>query len=126
MSAALAVERHADAERFLEAAQSWLLQAEAENNLLLGIALSARGRPSADPPLYWATVHDANDVVGCAGRTPPHQLVLSRVPAAGIAPLIEDVGRVFPSLHGVGGPTADAEAFARAWVARHGGTWKTR
>jgi predicted GNAT family acetyltransferase len=126
MSAALTVERHADAERFLQVAQSWLLEAEAENNLILGIALNSRGRPSADPPLYWATVHDANGIVGCACRTPPHQLLLSRVPAAGIAPLVEDVGRLYPSLNGVGGPTADAEAFARAWIARHGGRSRVR
>ena len=126
MSAALAVERHADAERFLEAAQNWLLEAEVENNLPLGMALNWRGRPPADPPPYWATVHDANGIVGCACRTPPLQLVLSRVPTAAVAPLIEDVGRVYPSLNGVGGPTADAEAFARAWIALHGGTWRTR
>lgn len=126
MSAALAVERHADAGGFLEAAQPWLLQAEAENNLPLGVALSWLGRPPADPPPYWATVRDANSVVGCAFRTPPHQLRVSRMPAAGIAPIVEDVGRFYSSLNGVGGPTADAEAFARAWAARSGGTWKVR
>ena len=89
------------------------------------MALNWRGRPPADPPPYWATALDANGIVGCACRTPPHQLVLSRVPAAAVAPLIEDVGRVYRSLNGVGGPTADAEAFARAWVARSGGTWIT-
>ena len=31
-----------------------------------------------------------------------------------------------PSLNSVGGPTEAAEAFADAWIARHGGTWKTR
>ena len=126
MSAALTVERHADAEGFLEAAQSWLLEAEAENNLPLGLALNWRSRQPADSPLYWATVRDENRIVGCACRTPPHGLLLSRVPTAAIAPLIESVGRVYPSLNGVNGPTADAEAFARAWIARHGGTWSTR
>jgi len=126
MSAALTVERHGDAERFLEIAQPWLLEAEVENNLPLGMALSWRGREAPDAPLYWATVHDKNRVVGCACRTPPHPLVLSRVPAAAIAPLVEDVSRVYSSLDGVSGPTAEAEAFARAWVARHGGTAKTR
>jgi uncharacterized protein len=126
MSAALSVERHADAERFLDAAQSWLLEAEAENNLPLGMALNWRGRAASDPPPYWATVRDAHGIVGCACRTPPHNLVLSRVPAASIAPLMDDIGRAYPSLNGVTGPTADAEAFARAWIARHGGTWKTR
>src|SRR5574342_96839 len=99
MSAALAVERHADAARFLDAAQDWLLEAEVENNLLLGIALNRRGDPPSEPPSYWATVRDANGIVGCACRTPPHQLVVSRMPAAGIAALVEDVGRVYSSLN---------------------------
>src|SRR5687767_14553643 len=126
MSAAIAVERHPDAERFLQAAQPWLLEAEAENNLVLGIALNSRGRSPPDAPCYWATIHDANDVAGCACRTPPHQVVLSRMPADGIAPLIEDLGRLYSSLNGVGGPTADAEAFARAWIARHDGSSRIR
>lgn len=121
-----AVERHADAERFLAAAQHWLLEAETENNLLLGIALDSRGRELKDPPPYWATVHDENGIVGCACRTPPHLLVLSRVPDAAIAALVEDVGRVYPTLNGVSGPTEDAEAFARASISRHGGTSRTR
>ena len=126
MSAALAVERHSDVDAFLAAAEGWLLEAEAENNLLLGIALSWRGRAQADPAPYWATVLDGSRIVGCACRTPPHQLVVSRLPAAAGAALVENVGAVYPSLNGVNGPTADAEAFARAWIARHGGTSRTR
>ena len=125
MSAALRVERHTDAERFLESAQGWLLEAEAENNLPLGMALSWRARTSANVPFYWASVRDGNDVVGCACRTPPYPLVLSRVPAAAIAALVDDVGAAYPSLEGVTGPTAVAEAFASAWIARRGGAWKT-
>jgi len=126
MSAALAIERHPDADAFLATAESWLLEAEAENNLLLGIALGFRDHTPADPPPYWASAHDASGVVGCACRTPPHPLVLSRLPAGAIAPLTEDVGRIYSSLSGVNGPTADAEAFAGAWTARHGGTSRTR
>jgi predicted GNAT family acetyltransferase len=126
MSSALAVERHADAERFLEAAQAWLLEAEAENNMPLGMALMWRGREPTGPAPYWATVRDENGVVGCACRTPPYHLMLSRLPAGGIAPLVDDVALVHRSLTGVSGPTADAEAFARAWIARFGGTSNVR
>ncbi len=126
MSEALVIERHADADGFLATAQSWLLEAEIENNLLLGIALGRRGRAPTDPPTYWASVHDAGGVVGCACRTPPHPLVLSRLPAPAIASLAENVGAVYSSLSGVNGPTADAEAFAGAWTTRHGGQWRTR
>jgi len=126
MSAALVVERHAAADTFLAAAEGWLLEAEAENNLLLGLALARRGQVAADAATYWACVHDAGRVVACACRTPPHPLVLSRVPQLAVATLAEDVSRAYPSLNGVNGPTADAEAFAGAWIDRHGGSWRTR
>ena len=126
MSAALVVERHSDADAFLAAAESWLLEAEAENNLLLGIALTWRGRTPVEPPPYWASVHDANGIVGCAGRTPPHPAVLTRVPESAIGLLVEDLGAAYASLPGVNGPSEISEAFAGTWTARHGGTWRTR
>lgn len=126
MNAALTVERYADAERFLEAAQDWLLQAEAENNLPLGIALNSRGRTAAGSPPYWAIVREGRDVVGCACRTPPYPLVLTRLPPAAIAALVDDVGSVYTSLERVSGPATVAEPFALAWVARHGGSSRTK
>jgi uncharacterized protein len=126
MSASLIIERHAGADTFLAAAESWLLEAEAENNLLLGLALARRGRPTAGAAPYWASVHDPGRVVACACRTPPHPLVLSRIPQQAVAGLAEHVGRAYPSLNGVNGPATDAEAFAHAWIARHGGSWRTR
>jgi uncharacterized protein len=126
MSTALHVERHLDAATFLAAAERWLLEAEAENNLLLGIALSWRGRIPAEPRPYWASVHDANGIVGCAALTPPHPAVLTRVPETAIPFLVEDVRAAYSSLPGVNAPTAVSEGFAGTWTARHGGTWKTR
>jgi predicted GNAT family acetyltransferase len=120
MSGAYTVERHADAEHFLEATQRWLLESEIENNLLLGIALNRRGHKAADPPLYWATIRGDDGVVGCACRTPPFPLVLSRMPAAAIGALAGDVGATAASLTGVNGPVAEAEAFASAWTERTG------
>jgi predicted GNAT family acetyltransferase len=126
MNAALTIERYPDADAFLAVAESWLLEAEAENNLLLGIALNWRGRTPADPSPYWASARDGHRIVGCACRTPPHLLVVSCLPAAASAALTDNVGAAYPSLNGVNGPTADAEAFARAWMARHGGRSRTR
>jgi len=126
MSAALTIERHTDVQRFLDAAHGWLLEAEAENNLLLGIALNWRGRELTDPPPYWVTLRHGDAIVGCACRTPPSPLVLSRAPARVIAQLAEDLSAADPALNGVNGPAAEAEAFAGAWIARHAGHWKTR
>jgi predicted GNAT family acetyltransferase len=126
MSAALVIERYADANAFLAAAESWLLEAEAENNLMLGIASHWRERPPADPRPYWASIRDPNGIVGCACRTPPYHVVLTRMPPAAIALLAEDVAAAYASVSGVNGPTAVAEAFGGAWIARHGGTRTTR
>ena len=93
---------------------------------MLGIASHWRGRPPADPPPYWASVRDANGIVGCACRTPPYHVVLTRMPPAAIALLAEDVGAAYTSVSGVGGPTAVAEAFAGAWIARNGGRSRTK
>lgn len=126
MSGAVRVERYADAQRFLEAARPWLLEAEAENNLPLGIALNWPGSPLADSPSYWASIHDANGIIGCACRTPPHQLIITRAPAAAAAALVEDVGSFYHSLNGVSGPTTEAETFARAWATRQRCTSRVR
>jgi len=126
MSATLAIERYAQAEQFLAAAQDWLLETEVENNLILGIALSAGARGPTVPPSYWAGVRGEGAIVGCACRTPPHRLVLSRLPAPAVALLVDDVRSAYDSLNGVIGPTAEAETFAAAWTARNGGIWKTR
>jgi uncharacterized protein len=126
MSAVLTIERYADSERFLEAAQGWLREAEVENNLLLGIALNPRAREPTGARPYWITLREVKDIVGCACRTPPNPLVLSRAPAQAIALLAADLRVADPALSGVTGPTREAEAFAASWIAHHGGRWTTR
>jgi len=126
MNGDLRAERHADADAFLAAAEEWLLEAEAENNLLLGLALAQRGQPPTDPPRYWATVRDGRGIVACACRTPPHPLVLSRMPDRAVECLAEHVSGVYAALNGVNGPAAGAQSFAAAWTARNGGSWRTR
>ena len=73
MTSALVIERKTDAEYFLAAAQDWLLEAETENNLLLGIALNHRGRAPTSPPSYWATVLDANTAQQAGALSPADQ-----------------------------------------------------
>jgi predicted GNAT family acetyltransferase len=126
MTAALTIERYTDAQHFLDAAQAWLLAAEVDNNLLTGIALNWRERQPTDPPPYWAIIRADDSIVGCACRTPPSPLVLSRAPVLTIAALADYLSAIDPALNGVNGPTAEAEAFAGTWTARHGGRWKTR
>jgi len=63
----------------------------------------------------WAAVVDDDVVVGVAMRTPPHPLVLSRMPSAAAAKLAVALAKIGPLL-GVNGETAAATAFAAAWA----------
>ena len=66
------VHRHATADAFLERAEAWLLQAEAEHTLILGIARRlTESTEGYDPPIYLATVEDKDGVVGFAYTKPP-------------------------------------------------------
>jgi uncharacterized protein len=117
----ITIHRHSDATAFLERAEEWLLRDEAEHNLLLGIAYALRdGGSNYDPPLYLATVEVDERVAGCAFRTPPFKLGLTRMPDAAVPWLAEDVAEVYASLPAVMGPEREARAFASLWRERTG------
>lgn len=81
--------RFEDADAFLARAESWLLRAEAEHNLLVGLAHRLKvSTEGYEPPLYLATVEDAGGVVGCAFRTPPFKLGLTRIPTGALPALV--------------------------------------
>lgn len=108
-------------------AQPWLLGAEAEHNLILGVAHGLIDRETGDEtPGYFATAEERGQVVGCAFRTPPHQLGLTRFPAQATAKLADDVAGAYEHVPGVTGPASAAEHFAAAWVERRGGSWHVR
>jgi predicted GNAT family acetyltransferase len=117
----LVIRRHADASAFLARAESWLLRSEAEHNLVLG--LCHRLRTSAvefESPIYLATVEREGEVVGCAFRTPPYKLGVTRMPDEAIPLLVEDVAGVYAELPAVLGPEREARAFATLWGERRG------
>ena len=124
------VVRLQDPRAFLNRAESWLLQREAENNLPLGIAASLVGvRPAASAsgpanaapgPLYFATIESGGGVVGCAFRTPPYKLGLTRMPLDAVRLLARDVAEVYEELPAVLGPVAVARAFGEVWSALGG------
>ncbi|HSW28496.1 MAG TPA: hypothetical protein VLH75_03285 [Longimicrobiales bacterium] len=103
---------HPDARAFLRRAEGWLMRREDERNLTLSVA-GALGDP---PPLgggdgyLFATVEEEGEVVGCAFRTPPHKLCLTRLPVAGAAGVAEVMARRYGSLPGVRGPAEAAWA----------------
>jgi hypothetical protein len=70
--------RHKTAAEFLVQAGNWLEQAEAENNLILGIAAffaSYSGQLEIEP--YFLTVEDDGAIVAAALMTPPRRLLIT-------------------------------------------------
>ena len=114
--------RPRSASEFLELVEPYLVQHEAEHNLILGIAIGLVRDPGRfDRPPYLAAVDEAGRVVAVAVMTPPHNLVLSRVETPGALALIADDliarGWVVP---GVLGPKEESRRFAELWQARTG------
>lgn len=106
-----------DAAGFYERVAAFLLQREAEHNLILGIVGSLVG--VADPQYpdpFLASVERDGEVVGAAMRTPPHNLVLSEgLDEEGVAALVQAARQVYEQMSGVSGPPATARRFAALW-----------
>lgn len=124
-AAAFQCVRHTDVDGFAERALPWLMQAEAEHNLLLGIIEQLKQtRPSGLRAPYLATIEHDGQVTGCAFRTPPFKLGLTRMPHGAVPELVNDVADVYETIPAVIGPAAQARAFAEAWAACQGVTVK--
>ncbi len=115
-TAPVLIHRHASLGAFRRRADAWLLEREAEHNLML--ALAARLEKSSvgfEPPIYLATIERGREILGCAFRTPPFNLLITRLPAEVARPLARDVAGVYEELRGVLGPDPEAAALAEAW-----------
>lgn len=109
-----------DAISFLATVEDFLLENEAENCLMVGIARSLATRPSDQKPLLAAVLDDEVPIAACI-RTPPFDVVLS----FGIAPeavglIVDRLSESSPELPGVLGDKGPADAFAAAWAEKHG------
>lgn len=111
---------HPSARAFLDRALPWLLEAEAENNLVLGLALARRDRePPGEEPAWFATVEEEDRILGAAFRTPPHMLGLTPLPAGAVPLVVRMASETFPAIPGVVGPEEAAETCAGLWAASH-------
>ena len=109
------VTRYDTAEAFLQVAQPLLMTAEAENNLLLGVAQGIARNPAAAKDPYLATVGNETGVLACAVHVAPFKLVITRANREPIAALARDVFEAVPQLDGVTGPSRSADDFSLAW-----------
>ncbi|HEV8402488.1 MAG TPA: GNAT family N-acetyltransferase [Candidatus Limnocylindrales bacterium] len=112
--------RYGDVAAFLAAAEPFLVEREAEHNLILGVTSNLRDAPEefTGAP-YLATVLANGRVVAAAMQTPPFNLVLSEIDHPGaVAALADDL--IDRDLPGALGPVDHVRAFVDARLARGG------
>jgi predicted GNAT family acetyltransferase len=109
------VTRYATAHEFLDAALPALMRAEAENNLIIGVAQGIARSPSAVKDPYFATADIVDEVLACAVYFAPFKLVLTRAGREPIAALAADAFEAAPDVEGVIGPHRSATDFALTW-----------
>jgi uncharacterized protein len=108
--------RFTDPELFNQQVESYLIQREAENNLLLGLINSLRGGEFREYDPYLALIELNGAIRLVALRTPPFNLVISYtdMPEA-LALLVTDAHIICHELPGVLGPAEQSERFAILW-----------
>jgi len=121
----LALHRHSDARAFLERAEPWLLTREIEHAVVLQSARQARADDrNYERPIYWATLEEDGQLVGCAYRTPPFKVGVTALPAGAIPTLVADLAATYPgAVGGFSGPDPTVSDLASAWVRARGGAW---
>jgi len=118
---------HPDARAFLARAGEWLQRSEMENAMALQSARFASRSDVRFPlPPYWATVEEADEIVGCAFCTPPFRLGLTALPLDAIPALVDSVRGFYRTLSGVAGPEPAVSAYASKWIELHGGGWRVQ
>ena len=106
---------------FFDRCGSFLMAAEAEHNLILGLADAlVSGRHDFTEPIYLAWAEAQGAVLGIAFRTPPFKVGVSRLPPEAAPILAADLAEVYESIPAVIGPEASARALAAAWAAPRG------
>lgn len=112
---------HTSAEAFLSRAQAWLEEAEAENNVVLGIASffkKSAEQPKVQP--YFFTIEDDQTILGAAVITPPRRLLMSRMSDPAVIALTNYLLAERAPLPGVLSGTAEANVFVGHWTRQTG------
>jgi hypothetical protein len=115
------VRRFATASSFLEAASPFLVEREAQHNLMFGICANLIADPQfPTAPPYLATISRADRVIAAAVMTPPWNVVLSVVDDPDAIPaLADDLEAAGLKLPGAVGPVDVVRAFADLWTRTH-------
>lgn len=118
------VQKYTDIEAFSKRVHSWLLKNESEYNLLLGLIDKIKnGCHGFEEPIFLASIEQDGQVVGCAWRTPPHKLGITRIPMESIPILVDLIASVYTELPGVLGTETEVVQFAECWSQISGCSW---
>jgi uncharacterized protein len=105
-----------NAAEFLKKAEGFLMQHEAENNLILGQAARLiRGEPIGHTQVAFYIVEDEGRVLVSGMHNHPYRLVLSRGPGPAIAMIADWAARKKVNLSGVIGIPDSVTNFTQAW-----------
>ncbi|MDA0329437.1 MAG: GNAT family N-acetyltransferase [Gemmatimonadetes bacterium] len=118
------VVRHASPTGFLARAESWLLRAEDQHNVLLGLAYVKAVEPSPDDDVFYATVEQGGAVVGAAIRTPPRKVMITELPPDAGRPLAAALAEVYDRIPGILGSATSATLLAEAWAELRSCSWR--
>lgn len=113
------VYRYQDATQFYDRVKDYLLRDEALHNWLLALCHGLIHNPESfeEKPLL-ATVEAEGDIVAVAMRTPPRNLLLSKIQDFGaIEAIAQNLHLTENSLAQINAPNAEAKAFAETWQA---------
>ena len=116
------VHRPVSVDEFLARAGDFLVEREAEHNLIFGICTAIRVTPelfAAETPRFAVMTGAGGRVLGVGLRTPPNNQVLSEIDDPEAVDALVDAVRG-EALPGVLGPTEDAARFAARWSATTG------
>ncbi len=111
----ISVHHHEDAASFLRHVAPFLEADEERYGLLLGLARRFAGEQAQGEEFVFATVQEADDIVGVTMRTPGHKVLLSDLPMDAIAPLAHSIAERLDAVPGVQGELTRARAFAALW-----------
>jgi hypothetical protein len=115
----LELKRFEDVRAFYSQVEAFLVEHEAEHNLLLGLCTTLMLTDTYRDQPYMAYMADGERVVGLALRTPPNNLIVSLMKDdAALRLIAEDAYAVYGSeLRGVTGPQVSSKPFAAEWQA---------
>lgn len=115
--------RYASANEFYPRAKTYLLEREAQHNIIIGICTMHMLHPETirEQPYFALVEHESGQILTCAVMTPPFNLTIGHTwnPEA-LTLLADDVFAFSPTISGVAAVKETSRLFANLWSAKTG------